>query len=312
LWPVRAQQVSFLERVDPPAAAEVRQAYACFDRFGDDPQRYGRCAAMARHGEGCRGAAVRALTRVVEKSAAYARVGDGIHTRDAAFSNEMNARVVVDAEKYYRSMFEFNESSWNIRDKHFDDTLYRVRAHMKETRGSDKVVVWAHNSHLGDARATKTGATRPGQNAELNLGQLARESGGAAVVNVGQFTHSGTVTASDDWGEPHKTKQVRPALPGSYEELLHAAAAHANRETYALDLREPAVRAALAPPLSPRLERAIGVIYRPETERQSHYFPAFITRQFDVAVWHDTTRALPPLDAAEPQTPEPETFPSGL
>jgi erythromycin esterase-like protein len=199
-----------------------------------------------------------------------------------------------------------------IRDQHFDDTLWRVRAHMRETRGSDRVVVWAHNSHLGDARATRSGALRPGENAELNLGQLARESGGAAVVNIGQFTHHGTVTASDDWGAPHRTKAVRPALPGSYEELLHAASAAAGRPTFALDLRDADVRAALAPPVSPRLERAIGVIYRPDTERQSHYFPAFLARQFDVAVWHDVTRALPPMDAAEPQTPEPETFPSGL
>ena len=119
------------------------------------------------------------------------------------------------------------------------------------------------------------------------------------------------MTAARDWGEPHATRAVRPALPGSYEELLHAAAEHANRREFALDLHDDAVKAALDP-LSPRLERAIGVIYRPETERQSHYFPAFLTHQFDVAVWHDVTRALPPLDAAEPQTPEPETFPSGL
>ena len=198
-----------------------------------------------------------------------------------------------------------------IRDKHFDDTLWRVRAHMRATRGSDKVLVWAHNSHLGDARFTKTGAAG-GANAELNLGQLARESSGAAVINIGQFTHSGTVTAADDWGEPHRTHAVRPALPGSYEELLHAAALQAGRPTFALDLREPAVRAALAPPVSPRLERAIGVIYRPETERQSHYFGAVLDRQFDVAVWHDVTHALPALDAREPQTPEPEAWPTGL
>jgi erythromycin esterase-like protein len=292
---------------------------------------------LGRHADGCRSAAVAALRRIVDKGA-YAHAGDALDARDAAFSNEMNARVVVDAEKYYRAMFDFNANSWNIRDMHFDDTLYRVRAHMRATRGSDKVVVWAHNSHLGDARATKTGATRPGANAELNLGSLARESGGAAVINVGQFTYDGTVTAADDWGEPHRTKAVRPALPGSYEELLHAAAVAAGRPSFALDLREPAVKAALAPPVSPRLERAVGVIYRvrrlaargtlcgtpltlsrclranrqPETERQSHYFPAMLPRQFDLAVWHDRTHALPPLDAAEPQTPEPETFPSGL
>lgn len=302
---------TYLSRIDPPAAEAVGACYACFDAFGDDPQLYGRVAALGRHKDGCRAAAVAALRRVASKTDEYAS-RDGMPARDAAFSNEMNARCVVDAEHYYRSMFDWNESSWNVRDKHFDDTLWRCRAHLRDTRGSDKVVVWAHNSHLGDARATKSGAATPGGNAELNLGQLARESGGAAVINIGQFTHRGTVTAADDWGEAHGTKAVRPALPGSYEELLHAASLQAGRPTFALDLRDPKVRDALAPPVSPRLERAIGVIYRPQTERQSHYFPAHLARQFDVAVWHDVTNALQPLDAAEPQTPEPEAFPTGL
>ena len=302
---------TYLSRIDPPAAEAVGACYACFDAFGDDPQLYGRVAALGRHKDGCRAAAVAALRRVASKTDEYAS-RDGMPARDAAFSNEMNARCVVDAEHYYRSMFDWNESSWNVRDKHFDDTLWRCRAHLRDTRGSDKVVVWAHNSHLGDARATKSGAATPGGNAELNLGQLARESGGAAVINIGQFTHRGTVTAADDWGEAHGTKAVRPALPGSYEELLHAASLQAGRPTFALDLRDPKVRGALAPPVSPRLERAIGVIYRPQTERQSQYFPAHLARQFDVAVWHDVTNALQPLDAAEPQTPEPEAFPTGL
>ena len=186
---------SYLAKVDPPAAEAVGACYACFDAFGDDPQLYGRVAALGRHKDGCSAAAVAALQRVAAKTEEYAR-RDGIAARDAAFSNEMNARCVVDAAHYYRSMFDWNENSWNVRDKHFDDVLWRCRAHLRETRGSDKVVVWAHNSHLGDARATKAGAATPGGNAELNLGQLARESGGAAVINIGQFTHRGTVTAA--------------------------------------------------------------------------------------------------------------------
>jgi len=302
---------SYLGRVDPPAAEAVGGLYACFDAFGEDPQLYGRVAQLGRHKDGCRAAAVAALRRVAAKTGEYAR-RDGVAARDAAFSNEMNARCVVDAESYYRAMFDWSQSSWNVRDKHFDDVLWRCRAHLRETRGADKVVVWAHNSHLGDARATKTGAATPGGNAELNLGQLARESGGAAVLSVGQFTHRGTVTAADDWGAPHGTKAVRPALPGSCEEMLHAAALRAGRASFAIDLRDQAVQDALKPPVSPRLERAIGVIYRPQTERQSHYFPADLARQFDVAVWHDVTQALVPIDASEPQTPEPEAFPTGL
>ena len=302
---------AYLKKVDPPAAEAVGALYACFDAFGEDPQLYGRVAALGRHKDGCRAAAVAALRQVAAKTAEYA-ARDGMPARDAAFSAEMNARCVVDAEAYYRAMFDWNESSWNVRDRHFDDVLWRVRQHLRETRGSDKVVVWAHNSHLGDARHTKTGAAKPGGNAELNLGQLARESGGAAVINVGQFTHRGTVTASDDWGEAHATKAVRPALPGSYEELLHAASLRAGRPTFALDLRDRGVRDALAPPVSPRLERAIGVIYRPQTERQSHYFAADLPRQFDICVWHDVTQAVQPLDVSEPHTPEPEAFPTGL
>jgi erythromycin esterase-like protein len=292
--------VAYLERIDPANAQAVRERYACFDRFGDDPQRYGYATELEL-GDDCRAAVREALTRISERALDYAR-RDGIPAADEAFLTEANARVAADAERYYRTMFAWDASSWNVRDRHMDETLAGVRAHLRATRGDDRVVVWAHNSHLGDARATTMG-----REGEVNLGQLARERYDGEVVNVGQFTYDGTVIAADDWGGPHEVMNVRPAQPRSYEALFHAVA-----PAFALDVREPRVRDALG---GERLERAIGVIYRPQTELRSHYFTADLPRQFDLAVHIDRTRALDPLDRVEPAPPEreaPETFPSGV
>ena len=312
--------VGYLKRRDPAAAEAVRLRYACFDPFLREPQLYG--AAVARHlHAGCRDAVLSARSRVVEAVKRQARPTNHIDTKDEDFFAEMNAGVVVDAEKYYRAMFEYDDSSWNVRDRHFDATLYRVRHHLRSTRGgesADKVVVWAHNSHLGNA-----GATARAARGETNLGQLVRQIAGSSVVSVGQFTHGGTVTAAPDWGEPHEAFSINPSLPGSIEAALHALSKGVGRETFALDLRQPEVRAELTQAAGSRgwLERAIGVVYKPMSERASHYFSvaADLSRQFDIAVWCDTTSDLSPLDApARPRTPdleqEPEMgeFPSGV
>jgi len=292
--------VRYLERVDPPNAVAVRERYACFDRFGDDPQRYGYATELHDNAN-CRAAVQDAMRAIAERVRAYAAV-DGIAAADEAFITEANARVVADAEAYYRTMFAWDRSSWNVRDGHMDETLHRVREHLRTTRGSDKIVVWAHNSHLGDARAT-----RMGRQGEVNLGQLARERYGGEVCNVGQFTYDGTVTAADDWGEQHRTMNVNPALPESYEGLLHSVG-----PAFALELRDPRVRTALD---GARLERAIGVIYRPNTELASHYFTADLPQQFDVVVHLDRTSALEPLDRAETMPTDgeaPETYPTGV
>jgi erythromycin esterase-like protein len=291
--------VAYLQRVDPANAAAVRERYACFDRFGDDPQRYGY-ATEFNSNESCRAAVREALRVIAERMGSYA-TRDGIAAADEAFLTVANARVAADAEAYYRTMFAWDASSWNVRDRHMDDTLCRAREHLRATRGGDKMVVWAHNSHLGDARATTMG-----RQGEVNLGQLARERFGAEVRNVGLFTYDGTVTAADDWGEPHRRMTVNAALPTSYEALFHTIG-----PSFVLDLREPRVRTALG---GEGLERAIGVIYRPQTELRSHYFTADLAKQFDVIVHLDRTRALEPLDAVEPaSTGElPETYPSGV
>jgi erythromycin esterase-like protein len=219
---------------------------------------------------------------------------------DELFSAEQNARLVRNAEAYYRSMFLEEVSSWNLRDRHMVETLDALVAHLGRQGGRAKVVVWAHNSHLGDARATQMG-----ERGELNVGQLVREKYGREAVLVGFTTHHGTVTAASDWGGMAERKRVRPALAGSYEALFHAA----QPTRFLLTWREG--DAATEGLRDPRLERAIGVIYRPETERLSHYFRARLPDQFDAVLHFDETRAVEPLElTAEWEAGEvPETFP---
>ncbi len=235
------------------------------------------------------------------RSDAYLR-RDGWVAEDELFFAEQNARVVRDAEEYYQQMYRAEVSSWNLRDRHMAGTLDALVEHLDRRLGHTKVVVWEHNSHVGDARATAMGGR-----GELNVGQLARQRYSHDCVLVGFSTYDGRVTAASDWGDPPERKHVRPALVGSYESLFHEVA----QRRFWLVTVDPAVRDALK---VPRLERAIGVIYRPQTERQSHYFEARLADQFDAVIHLDRTRALEPLertalwDRGEP----PETFPTGV
>ena len=219
------------------------------------------------------------------------------------FDAEQNARLVKNAEEYYRSMFRGRKSSWNLRDTHMVETVDAITAHLRRHGRDPKVVIWAHNSHLGDARATEMGAR-----GELNVGQLMRQKYGTDAVLVGFTTYTGTVTAATNWDDAGEVKQVRPALPDSYELGFHET--HVPR--FFLDLAGSSSRSELL--MKPRLERAIGVIYRPETERISHYFRADLPRQFDAVFHFDHTRALESLEKPEQwqHTEIPETFPSGI
>jgi erythromycin esterase-like protein/predicted phosphoribosyltransferase len=287
--------VSFLETVDPGAARRARERYACFDQFGRDPQVYAYEAGMSG-AEPCEQQAVEQLQDLRDAAAEIAS-RDGHASEDGRFYAEQNARLVVNAERYYRSMFRGGVESWNLRDLHMAETLEELTKHLERTTGAPaKVVVWAHNSHLGDVRATELG-----QAGQLNLGQLVRERHGDEALLVGFSTYTGTVTAASDWGAPAERKRVRRALPGSWEELFHER--HFAR--FMLDPAELHGR---------RLERAIGVVYRPETERISHYFHARIAQQYDTVIHIDETHALEPLertsqwDAGE----IPETYPFGV
>jgi erythromycin esterase-like protein len=293
--------IAYLERVDPAAAERARRRYACFDHFsGSDGQAYGFAAAFGA-GESCEREVVEQLVDLQRHALDYAR-RDGLPAQDELFYAEQNARTVKAAEAYYRSMFSGRVSSWNLRDLHMADTLDALAVHLsRRHRGHPaKIVVWAHNSHLGDARATEVAA-----DGELNVGQLMRERHPRECCLIGFTTYTGTVTAADDWEGPAERKRVRPALADSVEELFHEVGEKAF-------LVRPGVMPSAAETLrSPRLERAIGVIYRPETERQSHYIRARLADQYDAAIHIDETRAVEPLErtARWEQGEVPETYP---
>jgi len=295
----------YFDRTDPRAAQRARERYACFDQFGPDSQVYGMMTGLG-HAPSCEPEVIAMLVELRRHPADAARP-DGTD-RDDAFDAEQNARLVKNAENYYRSMYLSNVSSWNLRDRHMVETLAALERHLGDTTGArgtrPKIVVWAHNSHLGDARATEMGQHR----GELNVGQLVRERHGRDAVLVGFSTHHGSVTAATDWGAPAERKQVVPARDDSIEGLMHAS----GLARFMLPLRDDA---RLAQALRrPRLERAIGVIYRPDTERQSHYFHAQLPAQFDALIHLDTTRAVEPLERnAEWHGDElAETYPSGI
>jgi erythromycin esterase-like protein len=227
---------------------------------------------------------------------------EGLLAEDEAFYAEQNARLVKNAEQYYRTMLYSNVKSWNLRGQHMSDTLSALEQHLSPRRGPAKIVVWEHNSHLGDARATEMG-----ERGETNVGHIARERYGDAVVLVGLTTQRGTVAAASDWGEPAERKPVRPALPNSYEALFHKL----DMPRFMVDLGEADAQLILG---KHRLERPIGVIYHPETERLSHYFDAHLPAQFNLIVHFDQTRAVEPLERSPRWvTGEPEpTFPVGV
>jgi erythromycin esterase-like protein len=290
--------VKYLERVDPEAAKRARYRYACFEHFGEDSQAYGYVASFDLS-RSCEEGAIKQLLDIQRRAMEYTNRGPD----DDFFDAEQNARVVKDAEEYYRSMFRGRQSSWNLRDTHMVETVDAIAAHLRRHGREPKIVVWAHNSHLGDARATEMGAR-----GEVNVGQLLRQKYGAETVLVGFTTYTGTVTAATEWDDPGERKRVRPALPDSYELGFH----QTGIPRFFLNLRDGAANTSLMS--RPRLERAIGVIYRPETERISHYFHANMREQFDCVFHLDDTRAVEPLEKPERwHEPEPpETFPTGI
>ncbi len=293
-----AEVVAFLDEHDPEEADRARLRYACFDRFGEDPQAYGYLAGRSS----CEDEVVEQLV-AIQRRAAEGVLRDGAGLEEARFDAEMNARVVRDAEAYYRTMFRGRVESWNLRDTHMADTLDALLAHLRARGLPPKVVVWAHNSHLGDARATELG-----EGGELNLGQLARERYGDRARLIGFSTYHGTVTAASDWDAPAQRRRVRKGLRGSFEALFH----QVGIDRFLLDLRD--LGEASGGLREERLQRAIGVVYRPDSERSSHYFHAKVARQFDAVLHFDETRAVEPLE----RTPlwiageVAETYPSGL
>jgi erythromycin esterase-like protein len=270
--------LSYMDKVDPEGAQRARYRYACFDHFGEDTQAYGY-AASSGFAKDCEDEVVAQLVEMRRRSADIASRDGRVEPEDY-LSAEQNARLVQNAERYYRAMFGGRAESWNVRDEHMAETL----AWLRQNRPGAKIVVWAHNSHLGDARATEMVVR-----GERNVGQLIRERFDGDVFLIGFTTHSGEVTAASQWEAQAERKIVRPALTESYEALFH----ETGIPVFLLSLRDSSVTRYLNEPL---LERAIGVIYRPETERISHYFRCRISAQFDAVIHIDRTMALIPFE----------------
>ncbi|NEX61120.1 erythromycin esterase family protein [Noviherbaspirillum galbum] len=293
--------VRYLSQVDPEAARRAKERYACFDHLAEDPQRYGYAATFGMKPD-CEDEVVRQLVELTSGGLALA---GGAHP-DELFYAQQNARVAHHAEAYYRSMFAGRNESWNLRDTHMLETLEALRDYLSARKGRPaRIVVWAHNSHIGDARSTEMG-----WEGQLNLGQLARERFGMDdTFLLGFTTHGGTVTAASDWDGATERKAIVPSMPGSLERLLH----DVGLESFLIRFRDrPQLRDLLHQ--SDWLERAIGVIYLPQSERISHYFQARPARQFDAIIHVDTTSALRPLDKSSHWNDDevPDTFPSGM
>jgi erythromycin esterase-like protein len=290
--------IDFLEREDPELARLAHRRYGCLEPWAEEPQLYGRNALLEGYAR-CEVGALQMLKDLLKKQIdCYSEECD--EWLDAA----ANARLVKDAEAYYRIMYHGSAESWNVRDTHMFETLNMIL----NAKPNSKSIVWAHNSHIGNAAFTDMGQRRE----EINIGQLAKEKWDAKARLIGFGTHTGTVAAADDWDEPMRVKHVRPSLPESYERASHESGVG----RFLLDLREGEVGREIRQSLTePRLERFIGVIYRPETERWSHYSEAILPRQFDAWVWFDETHAVSPLPGEQrpgETAHEEETYPFGL
>ena len=285
--------LAYLDKVDPAAARVARERYGCLAPWRAEPARYGRMA-LSRGYAVCEKPVADTLVDLLRKRLDYL-TKDG----EAFFDAEQNARIVAGAEQYYRAIYYGDAASWNLRDQHMFDTLERLLAE----RGPEaKAVVWAHNSHIGNAAFTEMGQVR----GEHNIGQLARQRFGDEAALIGFGTDRGTVAAASDWDGLMEIKRVRPARDDSYEGRSRDTGIAAFMLETGPGQRE-SVRAELAEPL---LERAIGVIYRPETELLSHYFQAELSLQFDAWIWFEETEAVAarPVYAEGPD----ETYPFGL
>jgi erythromycin esterase-like protein len=287
--------IDFLEQQDPELARLAHRRYGCLEPWAENPARYGRHSLMEGYAR-CEVGVIEMLKDLLQRHVDCLSA-DCDEWLDAA----ANARLVKNAEAYYRVMYQGAAESWNLRDTHMFETLNMIL----DAKGpNSKAVVWAHNSHIGNAAFTDMGQRRD----EINIGQLAKEKFRSRARLIGFGTHHGTVAAADDWDEPMKIKRVRPSLPDSYERMSH----ESGLPSFLLDLREGERNEHVADELmEPRLERFIGVIYRPETERWSHYSHAVLPMQFDGWVWFDETSAVTPLPGEQRPGAE-ETYPFGL
>jgi erythromycin esterase-like protein len=294
--------LAYLERIDPEEAAAARARYGCFGQFITNPQAYGYAIASGRW-DSCEQEVISQLMQLQRKARLYVE-RDGAFAGNEYFSAQQNAELVKNAEEYYRAMFRGRPNTWNLRDRHMFETLENLSDYLgSRLRRPARIIVWAHNSHLGNAEATDMG-----RRGEFNIGQLVRENYGDRALHIGFSTSRGEVTAATDWDGPAETKMIRDPLPESYEDVF----SQLEKKRFFLDLRMPSEVVRLLS--DERLQRAIGVIYRPETERVSHYFYCSLPRQFDFMIHIDKTKPVQPLPSFVHERPGEmdETYPSGL
>jgi len=291
LWESIDVVTRYLERVDPALAERARRAYGCFDPYEDDVQEYAWATEMVP--TDCEDEVVATLVELRRKGPDFRREGP-----EAYFNAEQNALVAQNAERYYRAMIRGGAASWNVRDTHMMDTLDRL---MKHHGPEAKAIVWEHNTHVGDARATDM--ARAGM---VNIGQLAREAYGGDVVIAGFSSHRGSVIAGEQWGAPMRRIPMPKARPGSWEDVLHRASAE--DKLLLMDGLDDVPGA-----LDPRGHRAIGVVYRPEREAFGNYVPTVLPFRYDAVLYIDQSEALNPLHLQPvPDHEVPETFPTGM
>ena len=283
----------YLDRVDPETAGIARHRYGCLTPWQNDPAAYGHAALTGAY-RTCEMSVVSMLRDILTKQNLY-MAHDGERYNDVV----QNARLVANAERYYRVMYYGSRASWNLRDSHMFETLQSLLAY----HGRDsKAIVWAHNSHVGNAAATEMAAR-----GETNIGELCRKEFGDQVYSIGFGTHSGHVAAASDWDGPMEIKPVQPSRNDSYERLFH----DTDVARFLLPMRTGLTQNLKNALMKPRLERAIGVIYRPDTELASHYFQAVLPQQFDEYIWFDETSAVSPFETLE-LAGLPDTYPFGL
>ncbi len=290
--------VSYLNNVDHEAANKAKRRYECFEQYGKEEDSYG--IAMSYINKSCQQAAVTQLKELYNDK--FQMLNKNPMEKEELFFAQQNARLAKNAEQYYREMFSGKTNTWNLRDQHMAEMLEHISNHLENNFGSGKVIVWAHNSHIGDARATDMKLE-----GELNLGQIMREKYNQDSVLIGFTTNNGTVSAASSWGGDVERKNISLALHGSYEDLFR----HVG-DYFLLNLKK--LPDNLNDLKAPRLQRAIGVIYRPQSERISHYFFANIADQFDAVIHVNTTNALEPLDNSHLWIcgEIPQTYESGL
>jgi erythromycin esterase len=288
LWDSLREMVSYLDKEDPQAAQSVRKAILCFEPYEENEHVYAKYS-LTEHS--CRDHVI-GLLKEVRMKADFLN-GD----REAGFNTEQNALIAVNAEKYYRSMIGFDNERWNVRDTHMMETLDRL---LKFHGNNSKAIVWEHNTHIGDARATDM--KRAGM---INIGQLAREQYGPDKVYLAGFgTYSGTVVASESWGAAMKIFEVPFARVGSIEHLLH----RQSSSNYYLLFNTEDLQKRYGTAMR---HRAIGVVYDPDRELSGNYVRTKLSQRYDAFIFLDQTTALHPFHMKPHDTKMPETFPFG-